>query len=95
MLFSISAKHHKVPFYVAAPSTSVDLDCITGDNIKIEERPPKELTHLMGHSIAALGIQCWNPAFDVTPARLITGGIVTEYGVFEPSQIQHELKNRM
>lgn len=54
-----------------------------GDDIIIEERPEKEITHMNEKRIAAEGIKCWNPAFDVTPADLITG-IITEVGVFKP-----------
>lgn len=67
---AIVAKYHKVPFYVAAPLTSIDLSRTDGGEIVIEERPPDELTHVNGQRIAASGIGVWNPAFDVTPARL-------------------------
>ncbi|EGD74153.1 methylthioribose-1-phosphate isomerase [Salpingoeca rosetta] len=77
---AIAAKHHGVPFYVAAPITSVDLDLPDGSHIVIEERKGDELTHIFGKRLAAPGINTWNPAFDVTPASLITG-IVTERGV--------------
>ena len=77
---AIAAQYHKVPFYVAAPLTSIDLSMLSGDVIVIEDRPPHELTCINGIRIAAEGIECWNPAFDVTPASLITG-IVTELGV--------------
>ena len=84
-----------MPFYIAAPSTSVDLNCKSGKDIVIEERASQELTHLQGQPIAASGINCWNPAFDVTPAELITGGIVTEFGVLKPSELQNELRKHM
>ncbi|XP_052866864.1 methylthioribose-1-phosphate isomerase [Anopheles cruzii] len=83
---AVVAKHHQVPFYVAAPFTSIDFAIDDGSRIKIEERPENELTHIAGQRIAAPGIGCWNPAFDVTPAELITG-IVTERGVFRPSEL--------
>jgi methylthioribose-1-phosphate isomerase len=73
----------------------VDLSCKSGADIIIEERPQKELTHLLGQPIAAPGIGCWNPAFDVTPAELITGGIATELGVFKPSELQEELRKKL
>ena len=92
---SFIAKHHNVPFFIAAPTTSIDLTCKSGDEIIIEERAPEELTHIQGHHIAAPGINCWNPAFDVTPAELITGGIVTEVGVFKPSELKKELGKRL
>ncbi|XP_063980451.1 methylthioribose-1-phosphate isomerase [Diachasmimorpha longicaudata] len=83
---AIIAKHHGVPFYVAAPQTSIDFRIPSGDHIPIEERPDREMTHLNDQRIAAAGVQCWNPAFDVTPASLITG-IITEVGVFRPADL--------
>ncbi|XP_058078807.1 methylthioribose-1-phosphate isomerase [Magnolia sinica] len=80
---ALCASHHGVPFYVAAPVTSIDLSLSSGDQIVIEERSPKELLHSrggLGEQVAASGISVWNPAFDVTPAKLITA-IVTEKGV--------------
>uniref|UniRef100_A0A251VNI4 Methylthioribose-1-phosphate isomerase n=1 Tax=Helianthus annuus TaxID=4232 RepID=A0A251VNI4_HELAN len=80
---ALSAKHHGVLFYVAAPLTSVDLSLSSGDEIVIEERSAKELLNTrggLGEQIAASGISVWNPAFDVTPANLISG-IITEKGV--------------
>ncbi|XP_047321721.1 methylthioribose-1-phosphate isomerase-like [Impatiens glandulifera] len=80
---AVCAKHHDIPFYVAAPLTSVDLSLQSGDEIVIEERSPLELLNAhggRGEQIAASGISVWNPAFDVTPASLISG-IFTEKGV--------------
>ncbi|CAA0358808.1 Methylthioribose-1-phosphate isomerase [Arabidopsis thaliana] len=80
---ALCAKHHGIPFYVAAPLTSVDLSLSSGKEIVIEERSPKELLHThggLGERIAAPGISVWNPAFDMTPAELIAG-IITEKGV--------------
>ncbi|XP_020581616.1 methylthioribose-1-phosphate isomerase isoform X1 [Phalaenopsis equestris] len=80
---AICALHHAVPFYVAAPVTSIDLSLRSGDQIVIEERSPKELLCSdggLGKQVAASGIGVWNPAFDVTPAYLITA-IITEKGV--------------
>lgn len=88
---AVVARHHGVPFYVAAPLTSIDLAIQSGDHIIIEERPDREMTHVGEHRIAAPGITCWNPAFDVTPADLITG-IITEKGVFTPGNLQEEVK---
>lgn len=88
---AIVAKHHGVPFYVAAPSSSCDLHLETGKEIVIEERPSQELTDLNGVRIAAQGIRVWNPAFDVTPHELITGGIITELGVFAPEELRAAL----
>ncbi|XP_012264881.2 methylthioribose-1-phosphate isomerase isoform X2 [Athalia rosae] len=83
---AVVAKHHGVPFYVAAPLTSVDFTIPSGDRIVIEERPEREMTHINDQRVAAAGIQCWNPAFDVTPAHLITG-IITEKGVYRPDEL--------
>lgn len=88
---AIVAKHHGVPFYVACPTTSYDRTLPSGDHIVIEERSHDELFNINGTRIAAPGIGCWNPAFDVTPAELITGGIITEYGLFQPSELQEKL----
>ncbi|KAM7258021.1 hypothetical protein ACFE04_013762 [Oxalis oulophora] len=80
---ALCASHHNIPFYVAAPLTSIDLSLSSGEEIIIEERSPKELLHThggLGPQIAASGISVWNPAFDVTPAKLIAG-IITEKGV--------------
>jgi methylthioribose-1-phosphate isomerase len=77
---AISAFHHGIPFYVAAPLTSIDSTLTSGESIVIEERSSKELTHThggQGSQIAATGISVWNPAFDVTPAKFITA-IITD-----------------
>ena len=74
---AIAANYHKIPFIVAAPTTTIDLTKETGNEIHIEERPPDELTYLNGTRIAAEGIGVWNPSFDVTPAHLISA-IITE-----------------
>uniref|UniRef100_A0A3Q2GRX2 Methylthioribose-1-phosphate isomerase 1 n=1 Tax=Cyprinodon variegatus TaxID=28743 RepID=A0A3Q2GRX2_CYPVA len=92
---AIAAKHHGIPFYVAAPSTSCDLSLESGRDIIIEVRPPEELTSINGVPIAAPGVEVWNPAFDVTPHQLITGGIITELGVFLPSELQAALTGRL
>ena len=75
---SIVAKEHGVPFYVASPFTTLDVNLTDGSLIPIEERPAQEM---LESSRAPSSIPCWNPAFDVTPASYITGGIVTEKGV--------------
>jgi methylthioribose-1-phosphate isomerase len=80
---AIMAQYHGVPFYVAAPTTTLDPTIPTGDLIKIEERPAAELTDIFGQRLAAPGIGVWNPAFDVTPGTLVTG-IITELGVIYP-----------
>jgi len=77
---AIAARHHGVPFYVVAPTSTVDLALDDGSTIPIEQRSPHEVSEPDGHPIAPAGTAAWNPAFDVTPADLITG-IVTERGV--------------
>jgi len=77
---AVLARRHGVPFYVAAPTSSIDIDCPDGDHIPIEQRGADEVTHVGGRRIATEGIDVLNPAFDVTPAELVTG-IITEYGV--------------
>ncbi|MDR5694094.1 MAG: S-methyl-5-thioribose-1-phosphate isomerase [Armatimonadota bacterium] len=80
---AILARFHGIPFIVAAPLSSVDFEAPDGWAIPIEERPPEEVTHIGGLRIAPEGIQVANPAFDVTPADLVTA-IVTERGIATP-----------
>jgi methylthioribose-1-phosphate isomerase len=85
---AVLAKAHGIPFYVAAPSSTIDMQTLDGDGITIEERSPSEVTCLHSErSIAPQGIDVWNPAFDVTPAALITG-IITERGIFAPQELK-------
>ncbi len=77
---AVLCKEHKVPFYVAAPLSTIDPKLRSGSEIPIEERDPSEVTHLMGKRVAPVGVNVYNPAFDVTPARYVTA-IVTEKGV--------------
>ena len=77
---AVLAKENNLPFYVAAPISTLDLKLASGDLIPIEERPAAEVTHIFGRRVAPEGIQVANPAFDVTPARYVTA-IVTEKGV--------------
>lgn len=77
------AKMHEVPFYVAAPSSTFDLSLTDGFGIPIEERDPREITHGFGKQTAPTGVKVYNPAFDVTPAKLIRG-IICERGVISP-----------
>jgi methylthioribose-1-phosphate isomerase len=72
---------HAIPFYVVAPTSTIDLDTTDGDQIPIEERAGDEVT-----TFAPPGTRAWNPAFDVTPARLVTA-IVTERGVYTPDRV--------
>jgi methylthioribose-1-phosphate isomerase len=80
---AVLAAAHGIPFYVAAPSTTFDLTLESGDTIPIEERAATEITHGFGRQTAPEGIGVYNPAFDVTPARLIKA-IITERGVIDP-----------
>ena len=80
---AVLARHHRVPFYVAAPVSTVDLACRTGADIPIERRPPEEVAELGGRRLAPAGMDVDNRAFDVTPADLVTA-IVTEEGVVRP-----------
>jgi methylthioribose-1-phosphate isomerase len=77
------AAAHGIPFYVAAPSSTFDLSIATGDEIPIEERDPREVTHGFGRQTAPEGVAVYNPAFDVTPAERITA-IICERGVIRP-----------
>ncbi len=80
---AVLAAAHSIPFYVAAPSSTFDLSIPDGSAIPIEQRDPAEITHGFGRQTAPAGIDVYNPAFDVTPARLIAG-IITEKGVITP-----------
>mgnify|MGYP001558832528 FL=1 len=79
-MVAVLAKEHGIPFYVAAPLSTVDLNCPTGEEIPIEERDAREVTHIKGIQLAPEGIEIGNPAFDVTPNHLVTA-IITEKGV--------------
>lgn len=80
---ALLAAAHDIPFYVAAPSSTFDLSLASGDAIPIEQRDPREVTHGFGRQTAPEGINVYNPAFDVTPARLIRA-IICERGVIQP-----------
>ena len=77
---AVLAKENGVPFYVAAPVSTLDLTLATGDRIPIEQRAAAEVTHVFGQQVAPAGTRVENPAFDVTPARYVTA-IITEHGV--------------
>ncbi len=79
-MLAVLAHHHNVPFYVAAPTSTLDRDLPSGDRIPIEERDPREVRELPGGKIVSPDTPVWNPSFDVTPASLITA-IITERGV--------------
>lgn len=80
---AIAAKYHNIPFYIAAPLSTIDTSIKTGDEIPIEERSHDEVTHINGKAICAEGVNIINPGFDVTPHELITG-IITENGILRP-----------
>ncbi len=82
-VLAVLARQHGVPFYVAAPTTTIDFKARSGRNIPIEERNPRDVTHIGNMRIAAEGVKVFAPAFDVTPNELIRG-IVTEVGVLKP-----------
>lgn len=90
---AVLAKAHGIPFYVAAPYSTIDLATKTGTDIPIEERNPLEVTSIHGsHPVAPDGVAVFNPAFDVTPADLIAG-IITERGVFKPQEIAGQFRS--
>ena len=83
---AVLAKEHGIPFYVAAPTTTIDLSLATGDDIPIEQRSAEEVTHIQGLRTTPPDVEVLNPAFDVTPHRYITA-IITERGIIrEPYQ---------
>jgi len=77
---AVLAKENAIPFYVAAPISTVDLACPDGDRIPIEQRNPQEVTHIAGKQMTPDGVSIENPAFDVTPARYVAA-IITERGI--------------
>jgi methylthioribose-1-phosphate isomerase len=77
---AILAKEHGIPFYVAAPISTVDLACPDGSKIPIEQRNGKEVTHIAGKQMVPNGVEVENPAFDVTPAKYVAA-IITEKGI--------------
>jgi methylthioribose-1-phosphate isomerase len=77
---AVLAKENGIPFYVAAPISTVDLACPDGDRIPIEQRNPMEVTHIAGKQMTPNGVAIENPAFDVTPAKYVAA-IITERGL--------------
>ncbi len=84
---AVLAMENGVPFYVTAPTTTIDLSLASGDEIPIEQRSPDEVTHIQGVSIAPEGIEAANPAFDITPHYYITA-IITERGIIKEPYIE-------
>jgi methylthioribose-1-phosphate isomerase len=87
---ALAAREHGVPFYVAAPTSTIDPETPDGARIPIEERAPDEVSGWRGQRTAPSGVQVWNPAFDVTPAALVTA-IITDRGVVAPRDITRVL----
>ncbi|MCX5680538.1 MAG: S-methyl-5-thioribose-1-phosphate isomerase [Candidatus Omnitrophica bacterium] len=84
---AVLAKYHKVPFYVVAPLSTFDFNIKTGREIPIEERSADEVRCVFGKRVAPRNVKVYNPAFDVTPAPLITA-IITEKGIFQPTRLE-------
>ena len=92
---AIAAKYHNIPFYIAAPLSTIDISIKSGSEIPIEERSSEEVTHINGNWICSKDVNIINPGFDVTPNELITG-IITEKGILKPDfkiSIEKALKN--
>ncbi len=89
---AIAARHHGIPFYVAAPSSTFDFDLASGDQIPIETRDVREISQWLGRQTIADDVAVYSAAFDVTPAQLIDG-IITEKGIFSPHGL-HPLRER-
>ncbi len=87
---AVVARENSIPFYIAAPKSTIDFNCPSGRDIPIEERVESEVLQVKGVSVAADGSPARNPAFDVTPAEYITA-IITEKGIFKPEEI-HQLQ---
>ncbi len=83
---AIAARHHGIPFYVAAPSSTFDFELSSGDQIPIEERGAEEVRSGFGRATAPAEVAIYSPAFDVTPAELVRG-IITEHGIFDPKNL--------
>jgi methylthioribose-1-phosphate isomerase len=88
---AVLAKAHEIPFYVAAPTSTIDVSKKAGRDIIIEERRPDEVTHIQGVPIAPHGVDVANPAFDITPARFINA-IITERGVVRKPFVREILR---
>jgi methylthioribose-1-phosphate isomerase len=80
---ALAAREAGVPFYVAVPWSTIDMNCRNGAAIPIEERPAEEVTHVLGRRVVPVGVPVRNPAFDVTPAALVTA-LITDRGVIRP-----------
>ncbi|MBI3013791.1 MAG: S-methyl-5-thioribose-1-phosphate isomerase [Candidatus Tectomicrobia bacterium] len=83
-MLAVLAKENGLPFYVAAPFSTIDLSVSSGEEIPIEERPAREVTHLAGEALAPEGVEVCNPAFDVTPAAYVTAMFTDRGAIFPP-----------
>jgi methylthioribose-1-phosphate isomerase len=90
---AVLARRHGIPFYVAGPISSIDIDCACGKDIPIEHRDPREVSHIFGKALAPKGIKVFNPAFDITAQELISA-IITEKGVIHPPY-QRNIRNHV
>ena len=87
-MVAVLAKRHGIPFYVAGPTSSIDINCPSGKDIPIEQRDAKEVSHMFGKPLAPKGTKVFNPAFDVTAQELVSA-IITEKGVINPPYQQN------
>jgi methylthioribose-1-phosphate isomerase len=87
---AVVAKAHNIPFFVAAPLSTIDFELPEGSKIPIEERHPSEIYQVGETVICPVGVEFYNPAFDVTPAELIAA-IITEKGAFKPADLKKML----
>jgi methylthioribose-1-phosphate isomerase len=90
---AVLAERHGIPFYVAGPTSSIDIDCPCGKDIPIEQRDPREVSHIFGKALAPKGTKVLNPAFDVTAKELVSA-IITEKGVIHPPY-QRNIRNHV
>ena len=90
---AVLAKQHEIPFYVAAPFSTLDLNMPDGSHIPIEQRDPAEVTHFGGTRVVPDGVKVFNPAFDVTPHQFVTA-IITDRGVAQPPYAQTLIRLR-
>ncbi len=90
---AIVAKAHNIPFFVAAPLSTIDFKLSDGEQIPIEERDPSEIYQVGETRLTPFGVDFYNPSFDVTPAGLITA-IITEHGAIEPSQLKEKFLDK-
>jgi len=90
---ALVAKAHNIPFFVAAPLSTIDFELSSGDQIPIEERDPAEIYAVGDTILTPVEVEFYNPAFDVTPAQLIKA-IITEHGAFTPNQLQEQLHQK-